>query len=179
MTTKMTHHHLAAELFNDECGPAIILTQQGGIQDTQEVLVHPWQLRAVCEQFGIIASDTQAEKTIATLQRRMVGLHDRIEALADWMAQYSDHKHADLSYETTQLHALLDLAGEWCADFEEGLPEGFSEGPQQQAAPAVESDSTTAHCTSAPAATAPRTRAKPEAAAIKRTCAPVAQAALL
>ena len=154
MTTKLTHHHLSAEAVNDKHGPAIMLTQQDGIEEPQSVLVHPFQLRAVCEQFGIIASDTRAAKTIATLQRRMVGLRDRIDDLADWMAKHSDHEHADLSYETTQLRALQDLAGEWCADFEEGLPEGFGKGSQPQPAQAVESDSTPAQCTSAPAAQA-------------------------
>lgn len=76
------------------------------------MLVHPFQLRAVCDQFGIIASDQQSAKTIATLQRRMVGLRERIDDLTDWMAKHSDHKHAELSYETTQLRALQDLAGE-------------------------------------------------------------------
>ncbi|RYH62901.1 MAG: hypothetical protein EON54_08935 [Alcaligenaceae bacterium] len=47
------------------------------------------------------------------------------------MAKHSVHKHADLSYETTQLRALQDVAGKWCADFEEG----FGEGQQLQAAP--------------------------------------------
>lgn len=143
MQTKLTHHHLTAELVNDAQGMAILLTQQDGIEEPHSVLVHPFQLRAVCEQLGIITSDPQAAKTITTLQRRMKGLHERIEALADWMAQHSDHRHADLSYETTQLHALLDLAGEWCADFD-----------SEQAGPAVESDSTPAECTSAPAAQA-------------------------
>ena len=146
MTTKLTHHHLSAGAVNDKHGPAIMLTQQDGIEEPQSVLVHPWQLRAVCEQFDLIASDQQAAQTISTLQRRMVGLHDRIDDLADWMAKHSDHEHADLSYETTQLRALQDLAGEWCADFEEGLPEGFGEGPQQQTTPP--------ECTSAPAAQA-------------------------
>ena len=143
-TTKLTHHHLTAEEVNDEHGKAIMLTQQeDGYNEPNTVLVHPFQLRAVCEQFGIIASDLQAAKAIATLQRRMKALHERIEALADWMARHSDHRHADLSHETTQLHALLDLAGEWCADFD-----------SEQAGPAVESDSTPAECTSAPAAQA-------------------------
>ena len=146
MTTKLTHHHLTAEQVNDEHGTAIMLTQQDGIKEPQSVLVHPWQLRAVCEQFGIIASDPQAAKTIATLQRRMVGLRERIDDLVDWMAKHSDHAHADLSYETTQLRALQDLAGEWCADFEEGLPEGFGESQHPQAAPP--------ELTSAPAAQA-------------------------
>ena len=143
-TNKLTHHHLTAEEVNDEHGKAIMLTQQeDGYNEPNTVLVHPFQLRAVCEQFGIIASDPQAAKAIATLQRRMKALHERIEALADWMARHSDHRHADLSHETTQLHALLDLAGEWCADFD-----------SEQAGPAVESDSTPAECTSAPAAQA-------------------------
>ena len=147
MTTKLTHHHLSAELVDDEHGEAIMLTQQeDGYNEPNTVLVHPFQLRAVCEQFGIIASDPQAAKTIATLQRRMVGLRERIDDLADWMANHSDHAHADLSYETTQLLALQDLAGEWCAEFEEGLPEGFGKGQQPQAAPP--------ELTSAPAAQA-------------------------
>ena len=146
-TNKLTHHHLTAEEVNDEHGKAIMLTQQeDGYNEPNTVLVHPFQLRAVCEQFGIIASDPQAAKAIATLQRRMKALHERIEALADWMAQHSDHAHADLSYETTQLQALQDLAGEWCADFEEGLPESYGEWPHPNTAPP--------ECTSAPAAQA-------------------------
>ena len=89
MTTKLTHHHLSAEQVNDEHGEAIMLTQQDGIEEPQSVLVHPWQLRAVCEQFDLIASDQQAAQTISTLQRRMVGLRDRIDDLADWMAKHS------------------------------------------------------------------------------------------
>lgn len=154
MTTKLTHHHLTAEAVNDQHGTAIMLTQQDGLEEPNSVLVHPWQLRAVCEQFDLIASDHQAAKAIATLQRRMVGLRERIDDLAYWMANHSDHKHADLSYETTQLRALQDLACEWCADFEEGLPEGFGEGLQPNTEPAVKSDSTPARRTSAPAAQA-------------------------
>lgn len=160
MTTKLTHHHLTAEPVDDEHGTArhgtaIMLTQHDdGYDEPSTVLAHPFQLRAVCEQFGIIASDPQAAKTIATLQRRMVKLRERIDDLADWMAKHSDHEHADLSYETSQLRALQDLAGEWCADFEEGLPGGFGKGSQPQPAQAVESDSTPAQCTSAPVAQA-------------------------
>lgn len=140
---KLTQHHLTAETVNDEHGTAIMLTQQDGLGEPQTVLVHPWQLRAVCEQFGIIASDAQGAKIIATLQRRMVGLRDRIDMLTEWMATHSDHAHADLSYETTQLRALQDLAGEWCADFD-----------SEQAASAVESDPTPAECISGPAVSA-------------------------
>lgn len=128
MTDKLTHHELVAEWVNDNQGRAILLTQRDdSLAEPCAVLVHPWQLRAVCEQFGIVASDQQAAKTIATLTRRMIALRDRIDQLADWMARHSDHKHADLTYEMTQLQALQDLACEWCHDFEGdgagGLPE--------------------------------------------------------
>jgi len=119
MSDKLTHHELTAEWVNDNCGRAILLTQSDdSLDEPCSVLVHPWQLRAVCEQFGIVASDQQAAKTIATLMRRMAGLRDRVDHLADWMTQHSDHKHADLTYETTQLQAMQDLAREWCRDFE-------------------------------------------------------------
>ena len=49
----------------------------------------------------------------------MLALRDRIDNLADWMARHSDHKHADLTYEMTQLHALQDLACEWCHDLDD------------------------------------------------------------
>ena len=121
MTDKLTHHELTAEWVSDKQGRAIMLTQPAdNYDDPGTVLVNPWQLRAVCEQFGIIASDPQAAKTIATLQRRMMGLRDRINGLSEWMAEHSDHKHADLTYETTQLQALQDLAREWCHDFDDG-----------------------------------------------------------
>lgn len=121
MQTKLTHHHLTAEAVNDQHGRAILLTQQDGIDEPQCVLVHPFQLRAVCEQFGVIASDPQAAKSIATLQRRIQGLHERIEALADWMTQHSDQRHTGLTHGITQLQALQDIAREWCADFADNV----------------------------------------------------------
>lgn len=119
MSTILTHHHLEAEEINDKNGKAIMLSQhEDGYNEPDVVVLHPWQLRGVCEQFGIIAADEQAAQTIATLQRRMLALRGRIDQLAQWMTQHSDHKHADLSHEMTSINALADLAGEWCADFD-------------------------------------------------------------
>lgn len=119
MSTILTHHHLEAEEINDKNGKAIMLSQhEDGYNEPDVVVLHPWQLRGVCEQFGIIAADGQAAKTIATLQRRMLALRRHIDQLAQWIAQHSDHKHADLSHEMTSINALADLAGEWCADFD-------------------------------------------------------------
>lgn len=117
MTAKLTHHELTAEWVDDNQGRAIMLTQPADNYDEPgAVLIHPWQLRAVCEQFGIIASDPQAAKTIATLTRRVKVLRDRIHHLSDYMLNHSDHRHADLSYELTYATASLDIADEFCAE---------------------------------------------------------------
>ena len=119
-----TNHHLTAEHINDQHGHAIMLTQQEDINDPCTIVMHPWQLVAACQHLGLNNSDPRGEKTIATLTRRLLGLRDRIESLSEWMAKHSDHEHADLSYETTQLNAMADLVIEWCRDFDEPESEG-------------------------------------------------------
>ena len=87
-----------------------------GYDDPTSVIFHPWQLRAVCEQFGLIASDAQAEKTIATLTRRLLVLRDRIDHLGDYLTNQSDHAHANLDYELTYVVATAEIADEFCAE---------------------------------------------------------------
>lgn len=99
-----------------------MLKQECGHDEHQSVLLHPWQLRAVCEEFGVIATDGAAHKTIATLTRRLLALQGRIGFLADYLANHSDHKHADLSYETTYARATADIADEFCAELSEAEP---------------------------------------------------------
>ena len=120
-----THNRLTVERFTDDNGPAVMLTQQEGIEGSDTIVVHPWQLRAACEHLGLIAGDQWAEKTITTLQRRMVALRDRIDTLHHYLVNHSDHKHADLSYEVTYATACIDIADEFCADFL--APVGLSE----------------------------------------------------
>jgi hypothetical protein len=117
MTETLTHHELIAEWVDDKQGRAILLTQPtDNFDEPGTVLIHPWQLRAVCEQFGIIASDPLTAKTIATLTRRLHLLRDRIDFLADYLADTSDSDHADLRYEQTYARATADIAAEYCAD---------------------------------------------------------------
>ena len=76
--------HLNIEVLENGC----IRLENESIDDSYVVDLHPVHLRHIAEKMGLIAtSDTQALKTIATLQRRMQALRDRIESLADWMAQ--------------------------------------------------------------------------------------------
>ena len=140
---------LKFEMMNDGQDDRLILLEQDSCGNIDRVAIHPIHLRYMAEKMGMVeSSDPTAAKTIATLQRRMVALRDRIESLADWMATYSDHKHADLSHETTQLDAMADLAREWCHDFEES----------EQAAPAsslpMMDSSKPTECTPAPSAQA-------------------------
>jgi len=116
-TAPMTHHHLRVEWLNDKHGPAIMLTQQDGYDEANEVLMHPWQLRALCEHFGLVTADPQAERAIATLQRRMLALRDRIDALGDFMTNFGDS--GTNSHELNTITMLAELADEWCADFQD------------------------------------------------------------
>lgn len=118
---------LKIELMADGHGDGLILLEQDSGGNIDRLAIHPIHLRYMAEKMGlVVSSDPTAQKTITTLQRRMMALRDRIENLEDWMARFSDHKHADLSYETNQLNALADLAREWCYDFdsEESEQEG-------------------------------------------------------
>ncbi|TSA15031.1 MAG: hypothetical protein D4R79_02015 [Comamonadaceae bacterium] len=67
-------------------------------------------------------TDPTAKKTIAMLTRRLLLLRDRIGFLSNWLANHSDHRHADLSYETTYAIATADIADEFCADLEDTTP---------------------------------------------------------
>lgn len=119
MNTQTTHHNIKAEWQSIQGCPVIVLTQQNEFSEPDEVRIHPRQMRALCEHFGLMEADPQANKTITTLQRRMLALRDRIDALGDYMTNFSDHKHADLSHELNTVNLLADLADEWCADFQD------------------------------------------------------------
>jgi len=117
---------LKIEQMNDGIGEGLILLEQDSGGNIDRVAIHPVHLRHMAEKFGLIeTSDPKAAKEIATLKRRLRMLRDRVDHLGDWLANHSDHKHADLTYEVTYATATADLADEWCAEMEE------SEKPQE------------------------------------------------
>ena len=118
MQSTLTHHTFTAEAITDKNGPAILIEQQCGFDEPISVILHPWQIRAICEHFGLLASDESAAKSIRTLQRRLLALNERILDLQSYMATCSDHKNADLMVEMVRLNALADLSGEWCAEMQ-------------------------------------------------------------
>ena len=132
MKETLTHHAIKGEWVTDESGPAIII-EQAGIEPVS-VILHPWQLLAVCQHFGLIAGTGEAQKAIRTLQRRLVALDERIQDLAHYVAEYSDHDHADLTTEMERLRALADLSSEWVAEMQDvaAEPEAACTEPAQQ-----------------------------------------------
>jgi hypothetical protein len=123
---------LTIEIADDEKGRFIIL-RQDNCGNSESVAIHPMHLRYMAEKFGLVeTSDPQASKTIAMLKRRMTVLQDRIESLHDFLANHSDHKHADLSFEVSYATATLDIANEFCADLEaQGEAEAIEQSGQQ------------------------------------------------
>lgn len=137
---RITHHELTAEWANDESGEAIVLTQpasqRGG---PNSIVIDPWQLRAVCEKFGLLTADRGPAQYIATLERRLQAVRDRVEFLDNWLRNHSDHKHADLSYECTYSGATLDVADEFCFDIDVAqLRANAGMAPPAATAPAVQ-----------------------------------------
>ena len=104
----------------------LIRLENESMGDSYTVDVHPVHIRLMAEKMGLLqTSNPLAAKTIATLQRRLVALRDRISHLGEYLALHSDSQHADLSYEQTYATASADIADEFCADFEN--PQSFEQ----------------------------------------------------
>ena len=73
MKETLTHHAIKASRIEDAHGPAILL-EQDDTTEAYSVIVHPWQLLAVCQHFGLIAGTGEAQKAVRTLQRRLLAL---------------------------------------------------------------------------------------------------------
>jgi hypothetical protein len=116
----VVHYPVTAELMADEQCPMIVLSQQEGIDDTCTVRLHPFQLKSILADFGVIAADQNAEKTITTLERRLLVLRDRIAVLNDYLSNNSD-----ITLVAAHAMATLDVATEFChglVALEDGLP---------------------------------------------------------
>jgi len=114
-----TFPDLTIEFMDDGTGDGLILLESDCSGNVDRVAIHPVHLRYMAEKCGLVAtSDPQAQRTIAMLTRRLNLLRDRIDHLGSWLANHSDHAHADLSYECTYATATADIAAEFCADLD-------------------------------------------------------------
>ena len=108
---------LKIEAMDDSHGSLILLEQDSG-GNIDRVAIHPIHLRYMAEKWGLVeSSDPQAQKTIATLERRLRLLSERINHLASYLCLHSDSEHADLRYEQDYANATSDIVDEFCADF--------------------------------------------------------------
>lgn len=111
---------LKIEHLTDGMGDGLILLEQDSSGNIDRVAIHPVQLRYMAEKMGLMESSApQTQKTIATLTRRLLVLRERIDSLADYMRNHSDHKHADLSFETMHINATADIAAEFVAELDD------------------------------------------------------------
>ena len=125
---------LKIERLSDGTGDGLILLTQDNCGNRDSVAIHPMHLRLMAEKMGLLEStDAQAQKTIATLTRRLHLLRERVAHLSDWLANHSDSQHADLSYEPIYATATTDIAEEFCAELQ-GV-QVCTEPPKQTTAP--------------------------------------------
>ena len=88
-----------------------------GNADHVWLTLHPAQARRVGELAGLGLHDSDTRRDLARLRRSMLAIHERAAALADWLRNMSDHRHANLESEVLQANALADLTGLAVADF--------------------------------------------------------------
>jgi hypothetical protein len=128
---------LKIEQMDDGVGDGLILLEQDNGGNVDRVAIHPLHLRYMAEKMGLVkSSDPQAQKSIATLQRRMLLLRDRIEHLRHWLCNLSDSEHADLTYEQSHIGGTADMADEFCADFADKELSGGAPAPGEAETPA-------------------------------------------
>lgn len=99
----------------------LIRLENESMGDSYAVDVHPLQIRHIAEKIGLVrevsAFDADPLRKVIELQRRLLALKDRIDHLGEYLALHSDHRHADLSYETNYATATADVCDAYCADF--------------------------------------------------------------
>ena len=82
-------------------------------QDVVQIELHRIHITHLAKLAEIVQPELPSTKDLV---RRLLALQERIDYLADYLANHSDHKHADLFYEMTYATATADIAEQFCAD---------------------------------------------------------------
>ncbi len=110
---------LTIEVIDDADGRLIML-EQDSCGNIDRVGIHPIHVRYLAEKLGLTQlADPTAQRTIASLTRRIRVLAKRIDSLHDFLINHSDTKHADFTWEQTYSKATLDIADEFCAELDD------------------------------------------------------------
>lgn len=108
---------LNIEFINDGKGEGLIHLQQGFDDELGRLTLHPVQLRFLAEKVGLVpASEPAAAKAIATLERRLRVLRDRIEALGGLINDQAGSTKPEVWGILAHVTATADIAQEFCAD---------------------------------------------------------------
>lgn len=122
--TPINQYQVTAQLTNGAKGPMIELNQEDGSDHgTCAIYLHPWQIRSIMDQFGLIAADQEAAKKVATLERHLLLLRDRIETMFIDLCNNPGQRHVDMSGDMAYANATLDLAHEFCHDLDCAMTE--------------------------------------------------------
>ena len=105
---------LRIERINGGDEEPLIMLEQDSCGNIDRVALHPVHLRFLAEKAGLLESaDQQSQQTIAAMKRRIETLFNRIDFMQSYLCNYSDSKHADLTFEQTYATATLDIAREF------------------------------------------------------------------
>jgi hypothetical protein len=135
--TEIIHinYQISAELLHDKNGPLLNLIQTSADYcDPQEINLHPWQMKEILTRFGVISPDQESAKKIATLERHILLLRDRIETMFIDLCDNPGRHHADMSGDVAYAQGTLDLANEFCHDLDH-TPTDIVHALDQKAAP--------------------------------------------
>ena len=103
----------------DDADGRLFILEQDSCGNIDGVALHSIHVRYLAEKLGLTnLGDPHATQTIASLTRRIRVLADRIDALHDYLMNFSDTKHADFTWEQTYSKATLDIADEFCAELD-------------------------------------------------------------
>lgn len=106
---------LRIEHMEDEHGALILLEQDSG-GNVDRLALHPIHLRYLAEKCGLVpTSDPDGARTIATLQRRIRLLSDRIDHLSQWLSS-SERERTGIEYGVAYADNLAVMAAEFCED---------------------------------------------------------------
>jgi hypothetical protein len=102
-------------------GDQITIEQDTGCGEVNSVYLHPIHLRLICAELGLFKGDTDAWREVEKLSRRVRLLQARAEHLTEYLHEFSDSDHADLTYERTFAQATADLATEFVLDLPQSV----------------------------------------------------------
>lgn len=118
------------ELAYEIDGDAIRLEQDAGCGEVHRIDLHPIHVRLIAGELNLMQGDADAWHRVATLERRLRVLLDRIDRLDDLISLAAQKGHEDLEVESALAYATWELATEFCHD----LSTAPGEAPRQASA---------------------------------------------